>query len=69
MRGGAGGGEWVCIGWMAPLAMYFVKCTRFLKYSFLMVFHNVAVCPRPPERQWISLQPDRSRNPARELSL
>ena len=34
-----------------------------------MVFHNVAVCPRPPDRQWISLQPERSRNPACELSL
>ena len=32
MRGGAGGVEWVCIGWMAPLVMYFVKCIRHLKY-------------------------------------
>ena len=59
----------MCIGGMAPLYTYVVQFIRFLKYSVLMVFHNVAVCPRPPERQWISLQPDRSRNPARELSI
>jgi len=65
--GGVGGGEWVhnC----GTITVYVVPSILFLEYSFLMVFDDVAVCPRPPERQWISLQPDRSRNPARKLLI
>ena len=33
-----------------------------------VVFFPFTVCPRPPERQWISLQPDRTRNPACEFT-
>lgn len=61
----------MCIDGMALLHVVQFIHVWFLKYmhSFLMVFNNVAVCPRPPERQWISLQPDRSRNPAREFCI
>ncbi|KAM7449063.1 CCR4-NOT transcription complex subunit 6-like [Porites harrisoni] len=34
-----------------------------------LMLDNLTVCPRPPERQWISLQPDRTRNPSLTFSV
>lgn len=40
---------------------------RTLLASFWHPLNFVLVCSRPPDRQWISLQPDRPRNPACKL--